>query len=194
MNKPTLARNMMQLSALFAVVLISVSIMGAGCSSSAEIKAGTTGTSANGDAMTDTRPEADVDTDVEIDTQATTPTPATNTVMTATKTPATKPTAANAYKDGTYSATGNYNSPAGSEQLKVSVTLKSDVVTDASATLMATNPKSVYMQTQFISGFKTYVVGKKLSDVNVGKVSGSSLTGIGFNDAITKIKAQAAVK
>ena len=45
----------------------------------------------------------------------------------------------------------------------------------------------------FASGFKALVVGKKITDVNLDKVSGSSLTSGGWNEAITKIEAQAKV-
>lgn len=95
------------------------------------------------------------------------------------------------YKDGNYTAVGGYISPGGPNKIQVTVTLKNDVVTATSAVEMAGDPKSVHFQGLFIGGYKTFVVGKKLSDVNVGKVSGSSLTGAGFNEAIAKIKVEA---
>ncbi|HRH93473.1 MAG TPA: hypothetical protein PKV72_02980 [Candidatus Peribacteria bacterium] len=95
------------------------------------------------------------------------------------------------YKDGTYSADGTYRSPAGGESVSVSLTLKDDVVTDATFTGDATNPKSKMMQANFASGFKEVVVGKKLDDVSVTVVNGSSLTGDGFMNALAKIKAEA---
>lgn len=97
----------------------------------------------------------------------------------------------NVYKDGTYTAVGSYNSPAGPEQVSVTLTLKDDVVTDASAEGKADMPTSKRYQGQFVSGFKAMVVGKKLDDVMLDKVSGSSLTPKGFNDAVAKIKVQA---
>jgi hypothetical protein len=39
--------------------------------------------------------------------------------------------------------------------------------------------------------YKQYVVGKKIDEVQLTKVSGSSLTPQGFNDALAKIKAEA---
>ncbi|MBP7804752.1 MAG: hypothetical protein KA052_00830 [Candidatus Pacebacteria bacterium] len=95
------------------------------------------------------------------------------------------------YKDGTYTAIGGYMSPGGANRIQVTVTLKKDIVTDTSAVEMAGDPKSVHFQTLFIGGYKTFVIGKNLDDVNVGKVSGSSLTATGFNEAIAKIKTQA---
>jgi uncharacterized protein with FMN-binding domain len=194
MNKLTLTRNFAHLTAIFAIILISTSVMGAGCGSSKPTETNETpvNTVTNSQDQEIQGEEAGntgttSETRVEIDT--------TKPAAPATEPATTKPTAvANTYKDGTYSATGSYNSPAGAEELPVTVTLKKDIVTDAQVKVVATNPKSKYMQEQFGSGFKQYVVGKKLNEINVGKVSGSSLTGMGFNDAITKIKAQAAVK
>ncbi len=95
------------------------------------------------------------------------------------------------YKNGTYKETGSYTSPAGPEQIDVSLTLKDDVVSDATVEPKATAPASVKFQGQFVSGFKEFVVGKKLDEINLDKVSGSSLTPKGFNEALSKIKTDA---
>lgn len=97
------------------------------------------------------------------------------------------------YKDGTYSAMGDYFSPGGEEQIGVTLTLKDDVIVDASVVSKAENPNSIKFQGIFVSNFKPLVVGKKISDVNLTKVSGSSLTPKGFNDALAKIKVQSQV-
>ncbi|MFA5946693.1 MAG: hypothetical protein WC813_01575 [Patescibacteria group bacterium] len=109
-------------------------------------------------------------------------------------TPTDKPAVvSNVYKNGTYTAVGNYNSPAGSEEIKVTITLKEDIITDATVVAMATNPKSVFMQGRFIEGYKTLVIGKKIDEVQLTVVSGSSLTPKGFIEALAEIKAQAKV-
>lgn len=95
------------------------------------------------------------------------------------------------YKNGTYEATGNYTSPGGDEEIKVSITLSNGVITDASVTPMATRPNSVEFQGKFKDNFKPLVVGKKIDEVSLMKVSGSSLTPKGFNEALTEIKAEA---
>ncbi len=95
------------------------------------------------------------------------------------------------YKDGTYTATGSYNSPGGLETVDVTLTLSGDVVTSANVVSGARDPESRRYQSAFISGYKQYVVGKKISSINLGTVSGSSLTPKGFNDAVTKIETQA---
>lgn len=96
------------------------------------------------------------------------------------------------YKDGTYSAVGKYNNPGGGEEsINVSVTLGDDVVKDVTVTGNAARGDSKKYQEKFISGYKTLVVGKKISDVALTKVSGSSLTPKGFMDALAKIETQA---
>lgn len=102
-------------------------------------------------------------------------------------------TSSSHYKDGTYSATGNYFSPGGDESIAVQVTLKGDVITAVNATSNATRPDSIRYQSIFLENYKPLVIGKKIDDVVLNKVSGSSLTSRGFNEALSQIKAQAKV-
>ncbi len=96
------------------------------------------------------------------------------------------------YKDGTYSATGTYNSPAGKENIEVSITLKEDIITDATVTPEATDPISQKHQNQFVGGYKSLVIGKNIDDVELsGDISGSSLTPMGFDNAVAQIKSEA---
>lgn len=95
------------------------------------------------------------------------------------------------YKDGVYSVTGEYLSPGGAEEIGLKVTMKDDVVVGAEMEVRATRPISLKMQEAVKSNFKPLVVGKKIDEVVLDKVSGSSLTPKGFNDAIEKIKVQA---
>ncbi|KND50331.1 MAG: FMN-binding protein [Parcubacteria bacterium C7867-003] len=101
------------------------------------------------------------------------------------------PVSTSVYKDGTYTVDGSYVSPGGEEKINVTLVLKDDVVVDATVKALATNTVSVKMQTAFASGYKTLVVGKKITDVTLTKVSGSSLTPKGWNDAVAKIQVQA---
>ena len=96
-----------------------------------------------------------------------------------------------AYKDGTYSATGSYLSPGGYDQLGVSITLKNGIITNASVTNMASDGRSQRYQNNFISAYKQYVLGKNIGTLSLTKISGSSLTPKGFNDALAQIKSQA---
>jgi uncharacterized protein with FMN-binding domain len=96
------------------------------------------------------------------------------------------------YKAGKYTAEGDYTSPAGPEKVKVDLSLSADgTITDIMFTGETEHPMSKKFQGKFSSGYKTLVMGKKIDDVKLDKVSGSSLTPMGFNDAIEKIKADA---
>ncbi|HEX8227554.1 MAG TPA: hypothetical protein VF572_06835 [Candidatus Saccharimonadales bacterium] len=111
------------------------------------------------------------------------PAPATDTQPTA--------TASGTYKDGSYSATDSYNSPGGVEEIKVDVTVRDDVVTAAAVQQDTDNPQAQEYQDKFKQNFAKLVIGKKLSDIELNHVSGSSLTSGGFNDALEQIKTQA---
>ncbi len=95
------------------------------------------------------------------------------------------------YTDGTYTAKGSYESPAGNETIEVSLTVADDVVTDVTVTPMADDATAVKFETQFASGIADEVVGKSLDGLSVDKVSGSSLTGTGFNAALDQIRTDA---
>lgn len=111
---------------------------------------------------------------------------------TSTQTPPAAPvTDASPYKDGTYTATGSYQTPENVEQVSVTLTLKGGVVTDATVTGNPRAPESRRFQSQFISNFKSFVIGKNIDTLSLSHVSGSSLTSGGFNNAAAKIKTQA---
>jgi hypothetical protein len=97
-----------------------------------------------------------------------------------------------AYKNGMYEAVGEYTSPGGEEEIGVSLTLENNLIKDVEVEVKATRPISKKLQEDFAANYKTQVVGKSIDEVNLGKVSGSSLTPKGFNDAIEKIKTEAA--
>lgn len=135
-------------------------------------------------------PFVPVTTTVSATPKSTAPTP--TPVVTTTPPPATVPKqTAYVYKNGTYSATGSYGSPGGEEQIAVTVTIANDIVTSSSVTPMAYGGTSLRYQNYFISGYKQYVVGQNVANINLTYVSGSSLTPAGFNDALSQIKTQA---
>jgi len=100
--------------------------------------------------------------------------------------------ATGAYADGTYDAEGSYTSPGGNESVGVELTLESGIVTAVTVTPESENPTGQEYQSRFASGISGEVVGKSLDELDVTKVSGSSLTSGGFNDAVETIKADAA--
>lgn len=103
----------------------------------------------------------------------------------------TPSSATSAYQDGTYEAQGDYDSPGGNETVSVSVTLKNGVVTDSTVTTSARNPTGKRYQSLFVENYKEQVTGKNINDIRLSKVSGSSLTSSGFNNALARIKADA---
>ena len=96
------------------------------------------------------------------------------------------------YADGTYEATGDYQSPNGTETVDVTITLESEIITSATVVGFGESPNSKRFQGEFIGGIGDVVVGKDIDDISVSKVAGSSLTSGGFNAAIDAIKADAA--
>lgn len=95
------------------------------------------------------------------------------------------------YQDGSFSATGTYSSPDGIDEIEVFITLNGGIIESVS---VETNPKSATgdrHQQLFAEGIAGEVVGQSIDEVEVGRVNGSSLTGEGFNRAITNIREQA---
>jgi uncharacterized protein with FMN-binding domain len=110
---------------------------------------------------------------------------------TSSATPATT-NANTTYKDGMYSAEGGYQSPGGAEAIKVRVAIKNNAVVDSTVTpSVTTDDEAQEFQSDFINGYKNLVVGKNVNDIHVSRVSGSSLTSEGFNNALEQIKNQA---
>lgn len=101
------------------------------------------------------------------------------------------PVADGAFRSGSYTATGNYRSPGGSQHIKVQLTLAGDVITAAEVRPGAIDNQSSQYQQQFIAGYRSQVVGRKINTVKLSRVSGSSLTSQGFNEALARIEAQA---
>lgn len=101
--------------------------------------------------------------------------------------------ASGTYADGEYSGTGSYIPPSGtSEDVDVKLTLKDNVVTELEVETSQKNPTSKQYQREFTSNVQDQVVGKKLDELDVQKVAGSSLTSQGFNRALDAIRSVAA--
>ncbi|ORM30255.1 calcium-binding protein [Williamsia sp. 1135] len=107
--------------------------------------------------------------------------------------PAEAVAAVSPYADGEYTAVGTYTSPGGEQELGVTVTLSNSVITALTLDTSDAQGPSAGFQNNFDLGVtdKGLVVGKSIDDLEISKVSGSSLTSIGFNDAIDQIKAEA---
>lgn len=99
---------------------------------------------------------------------------------------------ASQYKDGEYTATGNYTSPAQQEEVEITLTLENGLVTDAVFNGKGVHETTKKMQGLFSQGFTEEVVGKPIDEINLTVVNGSSLTPKGFMDALEKVKEEAA--
>jgi uncharacterized protein with FMN-binding domain len=117
----------------------------------------------------------------------TTTQPVTSTNNAATSSTSPNPT----YKDGTYTASSHYYVPHGSEDIRLSVTIKNGVIANSSVTNSETNRDSADYQQGFASVYKNYVVGKNINGLQLGTVAGASDTTQGFNDALNQIAAKA---
>jgi uncharacterized protein with FMN-binding domain len=95
------------------------------------------------------------------------------------------------YKDGTYSAVGDYTYHSGPESITITITLANDIITDTTFKGVPNVAPSQKFMDMFAGGYKELVIGKDIDEVHLDKVSGSSRTPIGFNDALEKIKLQA---
>jgi hypothetical protein len=95
------------------------------------------------------------------------------------------------YADGTYTTTGDYKAPSGPESITVKLTLENGVVTKSEVTGTSKNDVTQKFITGFSQNHTAFVVGKKIDEVNLTVVSGSSLTPFGFNAAVEAIKKEA---
>ena len=97
----------------------------------------------------------------------------------------------NTYKNGKYNAIGTYQTPGGTEKIGVELTVKDGVIAEITVDELGIRPISKKMQADFGAHYKPLVIGKSIDTVSLSKVSGSSLSSGGFNNAIEQIKSEA---
>lgn len=98
------------------------------------------------------------------------------------------------YKDGTYTSVASYSVPHGNQNsIDVSLTIKSDVITNVSATNDYSDNESGMFIDSFESSLESKVVGKTLIGTSFSRIGGASLTTNGFQSAIESIRNEAAV-
>jgi uncharacterized protein with FMN-binding domain len=119
-----------------------------------------------------------------------TDTPAATDTPTATSN-ATATPSSSGYKDGSYSATATYRVPHGSESIGVTLTVKNGTVTGSSLQQSMSDRESQRYQEDFAAEYQAYVVGQKLSSLNVPVVAGASDTSDAFNQAANQITQKA---
>jgi uncharacterized protein with FMN-binding domain len=103
----------------------------------------------------------------------------------------TSTTSSSSYKDGSYSASSSYFVPHGDESIKVSVTLKSGTISDVSIVNSEGDPESAAYQQSFASSYKSFVVGQKISSLQLSVIAGASDTTQAFADALSQIASKA---
>lgn len=94
------------------------------------------------------------------------------------------------FRDGEYEAKGWYGGQPSS--IDVALTLREDRITEVEVTTNATDPTSLDYQERFAGAVSDEVVGRPIEGLAVGRLSGSSTTPDGFNDALNKIRREAA--
>lgn len=125
-------------------------------------------------------------------TAATGATDAASTGASSSGSPSGASTGAATYKDGTYTASGSYQTPETVEKIEVTITLADDVVTAVEVKGDPQASETERYQSEFIGGINGEVVGKNIDELSVDRVAGSSLTSGGFNKALDEIKVEAA--
>jgi uncharacterized protein with FMN-binding domain len=95
------------------------------------------------------------------------------------------------YKDGSYTEPGTYASPGGTEHISVTLTLAKNIITAMKVTTVQADPTATGYEGMFEAGIGAVAIGKDINSLNIGVVAGSSLTSMGFNKALTTIKADA---
>ena len=95
--------------------------------------------------------------------------------------------AATTYKDGTYSASANYNYA----DITVTVVVQNDTITSVQNLTSGDKGQSATYSSRFKSAITGQVVGKKLASIDLASISGASYTTQGFMDALNQIQTKA---
>ncbi|WP_239451878.1 hypothetical protein [Frondihabitans sp. PAMC 28766] len=164
-------------TALLALTGASAVALLAGCSSTS---GSTTGSGSSGSGSSGSGSSNSSSSSGSSDSSSTSPSSATD-----------AGTSSGSYKDGTYTEQGTYSSPGGQELISVDLTIASDSVKAVTVKTVKADPTATQYESQFIGGISKAIVGKKIDDLHVTQVAGSSLTSQGFDNALTKIKADA---
>ena len=108
-----------------------------------------------------------------------------------TDTNTTTPISTTNYKDGSYTASGTYQTPESRETISVTLELKDNNIEAVTIDGNGSERESREYISRFKSGINSAVVGKNIDTISLTRVNGSSLTPIGFMSALSSIKSQA---
>jgi hypothetical protein len=129
--------------------------------------------------------EVEVEATVDSEVSATAPT---NTNPTGSQMNAT------VYRNGTYTATGGYLTPARtSHTVKLTITVENDIIIASSIQYDGKDGYSNPNQERFDNTYKEQVIGASLREIRLSRVGAASLTSQAFNDAIVDITEEARI-
>ena len=89
-----------------------------------------------------------------------------------------------------YTTTLLYESPGGREENPVSITLENGIITKIDFQVQTQIDASIRYQQQFAKELPAVIVGKKITGLQIDKLSGASLTTDAFNAALLKLSQQ----
>lgn len=101
------------------------------------------------------------------------------------------PNSTDIYKDGNYTAKGDYYTPGGRGTIALNITIKANLITDVSIKMGEAGGVSIQYQDAFNAAYKVSVVSKNVNNVSLSRVAGASLTTDGFNTVLEQIKSDA---
>lgn len=87
----------------------------------------------------------------------------------------------------TKTSTVSYRTPAGSDAITFTATVKAGVITAASSVTKAQNGTSIWYQDTFAGKVSQAVVGKKIAGLNLSAIGGASLTTTAFEQFIANL-------
>ncbi len=95
------------------------------------------------------------------------------------------------YKDGTYTAKGDFSTPGGNEEITVTITISNGAISSSSVTGDVTSRESKEYLQDFKDQYEESVSGKSVATLRLSRIAGASLTTRGFNNALDAIRNQA---
>lgn len=91
------------------------------------------------------------------------------------------------FKDGSYEVSLDYQVPRGTNNMKATITIKDDIITEVATVNTVASAKSEEYTKPFSEQISAEVVGKKLSEAKITKIAGASGTSKAFDDILDQV-------
>ena len=143
------------------------------------------------DIIEDISPAGEMPAESKTPSQPTAPT--TNTSKPSTPAPAAPkpaPAITNDYRNGTYSTQVSFQTPDGTYQISVNLTIANDKITVSTVSFGPKGARDGYSK-RFSNSYQSVIIGQDLGSASLTRVGGASLTTRAFNNAIISIRRQA---